>query len=275
MRQADETTMIETIEKYWDTQPCNVKHGTAPVGTKEWSEQVRNRKYLVEPHIPLFANFAMWNGKSVLEIGCGIGTDTLSFLEHGAIVDALDLSEESLKLTASRTEEYGKKSPYQWRSRARLFHVNAEDWLPGNAGKGGYDLVYSFGVLHHTPNPLKVLRNARSKMKQGAELRIMLYAKYSWKNLFTRQQPEAQGGCPLARKYTVKEARDLVEMAGFKVESIEKTHIFPWRIKDYIQHRYVKAWPWKILPKPVFLWLEKVLGWHLLIKAVRPVERTA
>lgn len=265
--------MIDVIEKYWDAQPCNVKHGVAPVGTSEWSDQVRWRKYMVEPHIPRFADFPRWKGKDVLEIGCGIGTDTLSFLAHEARVDAVDLSAESLRLASMRTEQYQVKKINQWLPQVRFFHVNAEDWLPGNGGRGGYDLVYSFGVLHHTPNPLLILKNARTKMKPGAELRIMLYAKYSWKNLFTKQQPEAQGGCPLAKKYTVQGARLLVETAGFEVESIEKTHIFPWRVQDYVQHRYVKDWPWNIMPARVFAWLEKVLGWHLLIVARRPWER--
>src|ERR1700739_509502 len=85
-----------------------------------------------------------------------------------------------------------------------LFHCrNAEEFLPD----GPFDLIWSFGVLHHTPHPEKVLRLAHERLKLDGDLRIMLYAKYSWKNLFTGQQPEAQAGCPLVRWYSMQGAK--------------------------------------------------------------------
>jgi hypothetical protein len=102
-------------------------------------------------------------------------------------------------------------------------------------------------------------------LAQGGELRIMLYGKYSLKH-FLGTQPEAQSGCPLVKWYSKRQARKLVESAGFRVVSIEKTHIFPYRIKDYIQGRYVIDWPWTWIPKEA---LEPYLGHHLLIRAVK------
>ena len=64
------------------------------------------RKYFVEAHIPQFAEFERWRGKKVLEIGCGIGTDTTSFARHGATVTAVDLSPQSLELARKRVEVY-------------------------------------------------------------------------------------------------------------------------------------------------------------------------
>ena len=60
---------VEDVQAYWDRRPCNIKHGQAPVGTREYFNQVEQRKYYVEPHIPPFADFRRCNGKKVLEIG--------------------------------------------------------------------------------------------------------------------------------------------------------------------------------------------------------------
>jgi len=248
--------LIEEVESYWDRRPCNIRHSPLPRGTLAWSQQITARKNFVEPHIVAFADFARWKDKRVLEIGCGIGTDTMRFLRAGAAVDAVELSSESMNAAHERV---GLEFPNE-RPSLRLFHANAEEWLP----EGPYDLVYSFGVLHHTPHPERALRLAHERLKTEGELRIMLYATWALKN-FLRQQPEAQGGCPLAKRYTAREARKLLAGCGFRAISIHKAHIFPYRVKDYVEYRYVKQWPFRIMPQPMFAWLESALGNHLLI----------
>src|SRR6478672_2919802 len=98
---------IQEVKDYWNARPCNVRHSPAEVGTEEYFNQVEARKYFVEPHIPGFAEFERWRGKKVLEIGCGIGTDTINFARAGATVTAVDLSAESLKLANKRAEVFG------------------------------------------------------------------------------------------------------------------------------------------------------------------------
>ena len=83
---------IESVKAYWDARPCNIRHSLAPVGTREYFDQVEARKYFVEPHIPGFAEFERWRGKKVLEIGCGIGTDAVNFARSGAEYVAIELS---------------------------------------------------------------------------------------------------------------------------------------------------------------------------------------
>jgi len=71
---------IHTVKEFWNNSPCNIRHSKSRVGTKKYFNEVENRKYFVEPHIPKFADFEKWKGKKVLEIGCGIGTDSTPYL---------------------------------------------------------------------------------------------------------------------------------------------------------------------------------------------------
>ena len=72
-------TPIAAVREYWNARPFNIRHSPKPVGTREYFDEVEARKYMVEFHIPGFADFPNWKGKKVLEIGCGIGTDTMNF----------------------------------------------------------------------------------------------------------------------------------------------------------------------------------------------------
>src|SRR5450755_4449929 len=100
-------TPIQAVREYWNSRPCNLRHSPKPVGTREYFDEVDARRYFVEPHILRFADFERWRGKRVLEIGCGIGTDTARFARAGASVTAVDLSERSLEIARQRMQIYG------------------------------------------------------------------------------------------------------------------------------------------------------------------------
>src|SRR5437763_7126508 len=165
---------IQKVREYWDARPCNIRHSGAEVGTREYFDQVEWRKYFVEPHIPAFADFGAWRGGKVLEIGCGIGTDTMNFARAGALVTAVDLSGESLALARRRAAVFGLSD------RIRFYEADAEhlsDVVPAEA----YDLVYSFGVVHHTPNPNAVIEQVRQfYARPGTTLKLMVYHRRSW-----------------------------------------------------------------------------------------------
>lgn len=256
-------TGIEEVQSYWDRRPCNIRHSQHPIGTREYFDDVEERKYFVEPHIPGFADFQRWKGKDVLEIGCGIGTDAVNFARAGANYTAVELSTVSLELAEKRFEVYGLEGCFR--------HGNAEE-VDHLVGRERFDLVYSFGVIHHTPNPRAVIESARRVMKPDGELRIMLYARHSWKAIMIEaglDQPEAQSGCPIAFTYTEKEVHEL--LAGcFELKGIRQDHIFPYVVEKYVNYEY-EPQPWfRAMPEKMFRALETKLGWHVLITA-KPV----
>jgi 2-polyprenyl-3-methyl-5-hydroxy-6-metoxy-1,4-benzoquinol methylase len=269
---------VEDVRRYWDARPCNIRHSLKPVGTAEYFDEVEARKYLVEPHIPAFADFDRWAGKRVLEVGCGIGTDSINFARAGARVTAVDLSSESLQIARQRAGVMGVSDAIEFAQ------ANAEEL--GSVVAGNYDLVYSFGVVHHTPHPERALEQVRSLMAPDGTLKLMVYHRRSWKVLWivlvqgrgrfwktdelVAMHSEAQTGCPVTFSYTRREGREFVEGAGFRVTDVSVDHVFPYRIRDYVEYRYVKQWYFRWMPERLFRAFERRFGWHLLITA-KPV----
>jgi ubiquinone/menaquinone biosynthesis C-methylase UbiE len=252
---------IQTVQAYWNARPCNIRHSPRPIGSKEYFDEVEKRKYFVEPHIPSFAQFDKWKDKKVLEVGCGIGTDTINFARAGASVTAVDLSDQSLSLARQRAKIFGLDH------RITFYQANAEE-LGTVVPDESFDMVYSFGVIHHTPNPSNAVAQLRRYMTASSELRLMLYAKNSWKSIMIEMgldQPEAQSGCPVAFTYTEDEVRELLQ--GFTVLEIKQEHIFPFVVEKYVKYEY-EIVPWfASMPKAMFAALEKKLGWHMLVTA--------
>ena len=250
---------IDNVKDYWNNRPCNIRHSNSPVGTKEYFEQVSERKYKVEPHIKEFSGFKNWKGKKVLEVGCGIGTTAVSFAQNGANYTGIELSEESLNLTRQRFETYGLNGH---------FYLGNAEKLSSIVPVEKYDLIYSFGVIHHSPNPDKIVDEVKKYMSTNSEFRLMLYAKNSWKNIMINaelDQPEAQSGCPIAFTYTHDEIRSLLK--DYNIVEISQDHIFPYIIEKYIKYEY-ELEPWfNSMSQEMIDALNKALGWHTLVKA--------
>jgi SAM-dependent methyltransferase len=251
-------TSIDVVRSFWDARPCNLRHSPSPVGTRQYFDEVEARKYFVEPHIPAFADFPAWRNRRVLEIGCGLGTDGVNFARQGAHYTALELSGESLRLAQQRFELYGLKGEF--------YQGNAED-LTAIVPVQPFDLVYSFGVIHHTPHPEKIVASVQQYLGPQSEFRLMLYAKHSWKAYLIEaglEQPEAQSGCPIALTYAPADIRALLQ--DYEILEMRQAHIFPYVIDKYVRYEY-EIQPWfRAMPKALFDTLESRLGWHTLIR---------
>lgn len=267
---------ITRVSDYWNSRPCNIRHSPKPIGSREYFDEVEARKYFVESHIPAFADFARWQGKKVLEIGCGIGTDTINFARHGAQVTAVDLTEKSLDVARERAKVFGLDD------RIRFIQANAEK-LSESVPLERYDLVYSFGVIHHTPNPDRVLEEIRKYVTPESTLKIMVYHRWSWKVLWVifgygkgrfwklsrliAEHSEAQTGCPVTYSYSRASGREFLEQHGFQVTDVAVDHIFPYSIPEYVKYQYNVVWYFRWMPKPLFRALEHAFGWHLCLTA--------
>jgi len=250
---------IEDVKKFWNERPCNIRHSKKELGTKEYFDEVEKKRYTAEPHISDFADFKSWTNKKVLEVGCGMATDGINFARHGAEYSGTDLSAESLELAKKRFEVYNERGK---------FYVGNSEELSSFVPVEPYDLIYSFGITHHSPHPEKIISEIKKYMNESSVLKIMLYASQSWKNYMIDagfDQPEAQYGCPIANTYTEEEVATLLD--GFDIVSIDQNHIFPYQIEPYKEGRFEKQ-PWfEAMPDEIFNVLKKKLGWHLLITA--------
>lgn len=149
----------QDVRAFWETEACGERYG---------DEQDR-RRYELEPEIIAFADFGSAAGKRVLEIGVGMGADFARWLRAGADATGVDLTERAVSLTAERVAAEGLAAD------VRLADAEA---LP--FGDGAFDLVYSWGVLHHTPRTAVALAEACRVLRPGGRLKVMLYHRRSW-----------------------------------------------------------------------------------------------
>jgi len=269
---SDNPNKQSLVRQYWNNRPCNIRHSHKPCGTKEYFDEVESKKYFVEPHIPTFAEFDKWKGKKVLEIGCGIGTDSINFARHGAELTIVEMSEVSLELCKKRFKIFNLKADF--------YHCDVEkmsSFLPLQ----NFDLIYSFGVLHHTSNPEKAFEEISKYMGSNTELRIMVYSKISWKLFWlmienshkrlstkdelVRHYSEAQSGCPVTFTYTFSEIKELLKQFDIQITQIYKDHIFCWDIELYKLGIYQKDEYWKDVDEDTFSEFCQCLGWHTMV----------
>jgi SAM-dependent methyltransferase len=159
----------ERVRAFWQAHPCGTKFSDAEMGTLEFFERVEAHRYAKEWHIPAAANFAAAQGLRVLEIGCGLGTDGAQFARAGAKYTGIDLTEASIELARKRFELAGLRGE---------FHIADAEQLdfPDNS----FDLVYSHGVLHHTPDTAGAVREIHRVLKPGGRAIVMLYHRGSY-----------------------------------------------------------------------------------------------
>ncbi|HVG18894.1 MAG TPA: class I SAM-dependent methyltransferase, partial [Blastocatellia bacterium] len=242
-------------------------------------DEISAARYTLEPYILPFADFQSARGKSVLEIGVGAGADFQNWCEHASHVTGVDLTESAISLTRERM---GLNSISQ--EKYTLLTGDAEN-LPFE--DNSFDLVYSWGVLHHTPNTRKAFEEVFRVLKPGGVVKAMIYHVPSWgglmlylryglargnPNLTMKQAIFSHLESPGTKAYTLEEARSFLGEVGFsRIEVAAKLSLGDLLTlkpsSKYSSPVYKTAW--RIYPR----WLVRLMGdrygLNLLIDATK------
>jgi SAM-dependent methyltransferase len=257
------SSKLKKIKEYWNRQPCNINHSKKKFLTKEYFKEVKKKKYFVEKHIPTFAEFNKYKNKNILEIGCGIGTDAIEFIKNKNKYIGIDYSDRSLEICKIRV------SKYRLEKYKPVFMLdNCETLNNIKKLKKKFDLIYSFGVIHHTPNMQNCFDAIYKIADKNTEIKIMVYAKNSYKKFLlqdTNYRYEAQKGCPVVHTVNDNDINNLVRNK-FKIVEKYQDFIFPYKIKPYKSGKFIKVDHFKVMPKKIFNLLSKNVGEHMLLR---------
>jgi SAM-dependent methyltransferase len=244
------------VQDFWEAEPCGAAHGEAPEGSPEFFANVERTRNELEPFIPDYADFAGARGQRVLEIGVGVGTDFIRFVRAGAIATGVDLTEHAVALVRRRVELEGLE--------ATVVQADAER-LPFE--DGAFDRVYSWGVLHHTPDSRRAFGEALRVLAPGGHACIMLYSRHSWvayglwaKHGLLKGRPQRSLADVLAhhmesegtKGYTERELRRM--FAGLEDLRVDK-----------VQTPYDRAWA-----GPLARLSGNRLGWFSVVRGRKP-----
>jgi len=163
------TNLKERVRAFWQANPCGVKFADAAPGTRRFYELVEAHRYTKEWHIPIAADFASARGLQVLEIGCGLGTDGAQFAEAGADYTGVDLTEAAVDLARKRFELFDLRGKFQTADAENLPFANES-----------FDLIYSHGVLHHTPETGNAIQEIHRVLRTRGRAAVMLYHRDSY-----------------------------------------------------------------------------------------------
>jgi SAM-dependent methyltransferase len=159
----------ERVRDFWEEEPCGSEHVATPEGTPEFFAEVERTRDELDPYIHRFADFEGARGKRLLEIGVGLGTDFIRFVRAGAVATGVDLTEHAVELVRRRLALEGLEADVR---TADAENLPFED--------GSFERVYSWGVLHHTPDNETAISEALRVLAPGGEACVMLYARHSW-----------------------------------------------------------------------------------------------
>lgn len=158
---------IHDVEQFWSTHPCGSDQSSA-TERRAYFEEIARHRYELIKHIQRDARFGDFQDKSVLEVGCGVGTDGVQFARNGAIYTGINLDEGSTRLAQENFSVSGVPGA--------ILKMDAEEMLFTPAS---FDHVYSYGVIHHSPNPERIVQEMYRVLKPGGTASLMVYNKSS------------------------------------------------------------------------------------------------
>ena len=216
-------------------------------GEREYFEELEGQRYRSHRHLEPWIR-SMEPGRSVLEIGCGIGMDSYRMARHGLCVTGIDLTEVAIDTARSRFAREGLDGAFEVGDAEALRFPDEH-----------FDYVYSFGVLHHVPDTEQSVREVWRVLKKGGEARIMLYHRRSLNEFVHRLTgipfEERDELCPVVRRYTRDEARKLFGQFS--------------QVRIGIDHLFGEGYGplFGLTPLPIYRALSRCVGWHLMICA--------
>ncbi|MEW5691828.1 MAG: class I SAM-dependent methyltransferase [Candidatus Hydrogenedentota bacterium] len=278
------------MKDYWENNLPGPQVTTAPEGTREFFDQIAEHRYSVYKDLFDEVDFNSFKGKKLLEIGCGTGTDAVSFAKAGARVTAIDLTERAIRLTKKRFEVYGLK--YDEIKIVNALHLDFPDNI--------FDAVYSHGVLLCLPNIQDAIKEIYRVLKPGGITKVMVYNKDSmfyhywiiyqkcirlkmdekydlnWIIAESTESTHPEGKhCPYIGVYTAKQCYELFRnFKNVKVQNfvpLYTTTLPEYKIKETDFSKYPDTYDFfiKCLKWEAEGTLTKNIGWFNLITAYR------
>ncbi|GAB3318881.1 hypothetical protein GCM10027299_10960 [Larkinella ripae] len=159
----------QQVHDFWNEASCGEELYLKGETLRQKYQQQATDRYTLEPYIAEFADFQSYGDKAVLEIGVGLGADHQRFAEAQSRLQGCDLTERAVEHTRERLKLFNLSSA--------LRVADAEN-LPYETNS--FDLVYSWGVIHHSPDTKRVASEIYRVLKPGGEAKIMIYHKHSW-----------------------------------------------------------------------------------------------
>ena len=265
------------IKDYWENKSPQTWYSDKDQekNSTSWFNELAYKRYNVYyEYLKEIAEFNYHKEEKVLEIGTGVGTDIVSYAKNGSIVSGVDLTENAIDITKKHLETF--KLSYD-----KLLVADAEN-LPFE--NNYFDLVYSFGVLHHTPNTEKGVQEVLRVLKPGGKFIIMLYSK-GWKHYIKRlfifgllkgylfkygyektvnKTTEVQGNSPLTYVLKKKEIKKIFRDG-------EEVSIKKYRLGEFFDYApyNTKKLPGFITKFFYFLGLERLIGENYIIKGFK------
>ncbi len=250
--------IFNKISRYWNDQLNNEiylkNHSGILRGTREYFDIIISARKKYMYYFDKIVNFLGINGKGkkMLEVGCGMGTDLLSFAKLNYQVYGIDLADEHIKLSKKCFDLYSQS--------AEIKCGNAEQL---KFSDNSFDMIYSFGVIHHTPNPDTAISEIYRVLKTGGKCFLMLYNKYSLNNLvhiilrYPFENP----------KKSTKVAKDTPFTYRFSKREVKKMCSEFSSVNIKVEYLFGAGWgkAFDIMPKTIYRFLSKLMGWHLLI----------
>lgn len=157
-----------SVGAFWERASCGEMYADGTTERDRYEAQARAR-YQMEPFIFPFARFAEGAGKDVLEIGVGMGADHLEWARaRPRRLTGVDLTERAAEHTRRRLSLYGFEPDVRTADAERLPFDDAS-----------FDIVYSWGVLHHTPDTPRAIQEVWRVLRPGGTARVMVYHTHS------------------------------------------------------------------------------------------------